>query len=626
MVKPLVASLPLVVLAAACSDYDLNARKDDPEATDPGTTDTVPTDTDDTTPPGECGEGGADAVDVALNDECDVPPQTGSFTPVVEWTVRGYNAYGPPSVGNLDDDNGDGLINEDDSPEIVFVTNNGGGLVCFDGATGALKWTNRQITDGWSVTAIGDLEGDGIPEVVSSNGTTRVVALSNTGTLKWQQTVNSTVGSAQLYSALTPAIADMDGDGTSEVVVGHSILNSDGSIRGQGTYGVGSCPNGSSTTLLEGAIAVPVDIDGDGQLEVVTGNAIYDQYGTAIHTNRGLDGTAAVADLDGDGEPEYVTSSTNKVCTFETDLSPTGWCDTFTGTNYVGPIAIDDLDGDGQPDFVAVGSSEMRAYHGDGTRFWSARVTDASGAAGPILFDFELDGYPEIVYADETSVRVFNGLDGAVKLESRDHASATLFETPVVADVDRDGEVEIVMLHGSGQNGITVYGDASNSWPAGRPIWNQHAYSITNVEDDGGIPASATPNWDIYNNFRSGDAGLPPSRWNDVTPEVVDVCTEECPDRLYLTVRVWNQGTEEVPAGLGVVVRAGSGGAIVSAVTVPDAIPSGRSSTGLVIEVAASALGGSEPWVDVDRNLYGSGVLDECVEDNNAAVVGTSCD
>ena len=54
----------------------------------------------------------------------------------------------------------------------------------------------------------------------------------------------------------------------------------------------------------------------------------------------------------------------------------------------------------------------------------------------------------------------------------------------VPADVDGDNHVEIVLGHGGGDaniGAITVYGDADNTWPPGRKIWNQHAYNITNV-------------------------------------------------------------------------------------------------------------------------------------------------
>lgn len=608
-------TLLLLLPLSACSDYDLKAHTDRQGRGDSGgggpTTDTSTIEA-----PAACEPSSADAIEVGLNDSCDVEFSEGSFTPVVEWEARGNNAYGPPIVGNLDDDDGNGVIGNGDTPDILIVTNSGQGLVVYDGASGAIKWTNRAPVDPLSQVAIGDVDNDGVPEIAASDGSGTIMLFDNVGNVLWRTSIVNQWNGQTLYSALNPAIADMDADGYAEIIAGANIIAYDGALLGHGEYGVGSCPN-ESGYYLEGSITVPVDLNGDGQLEAVVGNAAYSIDGTALYSNGLEDGNVAVADFDLDGEPEIVVASGNDIYTLESDMTPTGWSDEFGSTNYIGPIAADDLDGDGAPEFVAVGSSEMRAYRWDGTRLWTQRVTDASGAAGPILFDFEMDGYPEIVHADEVSIRVFNGLDGSVKLTSTDHSSYTLFETPAVADVDNDGEVEIILAHGQGQFGLTVYGDADHSWPPGRPIWNQHAYMISNVDDDGGIPAGMTPNWELYNNFRSGDAGVPPASWNDVVPEIVEVCTEECPDRVYILVRLWNQGTEEVPAGLGVVVRAGADGAVVASAATVNPIASGMSSNGITLEVAAADLGGARPVVEVDRDASLNGLVTECVEDNN---------
>lgn len=562
----------------------------------------------------------ASEEEVALNLACDVPPQAGTFTPVVEWQLAGYNAYGPPVSGQLSDDNADGRIDAADTPDILFLPSNFSGLLSVNGATGAVQWQSASASDGYSGLAIGDVDGDGVPEIAAANGPNTLVLLDNAGNLIWSRTLSN----GSLYDFLYPSIADLDGDGLAEVIAGRTILDWLGTVVGVGALGVGAVPNAGGS-LFEGSVSVPVDLDGDGLLEVVVGNAAYNRDGSLKYSNTLGDGCPAVADFDLDGEPEVVVVAGNSVRTLETDLTPTGWVGTFAGANYLGPPAVDDLDGDGAPDFVVVGANEMRAYTWAGAVLWSATVQDFSGAAGPVLFDFELDGYPEVVYADEEYVRVFNGLDGTIKLESSDHSSYTGFETPIVADVDNDGEVEIAMLHGNGAYGLTVYGDLAHSWPAGRQVWNQHAYSITNVDDDLGVPVSPAPNWLQYNNFRSGDAGLPPSTWNDAVAEVVDVCLDECPDRLVMLVRVRNEGTEEIPGGVMIAVRAGAGGPIVATGQVPDAIPSGWTSAGVTIEVAVADLGGADPWVEVDKDAADVGALAECDEANNLAQPASAC-
>lgn len=90
-----------------------------------------------------------------------------------------------------------------------------------------------------------------------------------------------------------------------------------------------------------------------------------------------------------------------------------------------------------------------------------------------------------MVYNDEVRLRVYAGSDGTEKLNILGHGSGTLFEYPLVVDVDNDGQSEIVVINNNyaygTKTGVTVYGDKDKSWRPARKIWNQHAYYITNV-------------------------------------------------------------------------------------------------------------------------------------------------
>ena len=90
----------------------------------------------------------------------------------------------------------------------------------------------------------------------------------------------------------------------------------------------------------------------------------------------------------------------------------------------------------------------------------------------------------DVIYADEINLYVYSGIDGAVKMKYEGHSSGTLIEYPIVVDVDNDGQVEIVVAHNNlipDNYGVTVLGDLAKSWRPGRKVWNQHAYSITNI-------------------------------------------------------------------------------------------------------------------------------------------------
>ena len=131
-----------------------------------------------------------------------------------------------------------------------------------------------------------------------------------------------------------------------------------------------------------------------------------------------------------------------------------------------------------------------------------------------------------------------------------------------------------------------------------------------------------------YNSYRSGDVGRPPNEYWDLLAEVVDVCEIECAaDRVLVQARVLNAGNIEVPAGVNLSLRAGSGGAVVDVVPLASAIPAGSSSTTVVFDVAASALRGQTPTVTADEDSSGIGAFYECDESNNVDAWSTTvCD
>ncbi len=611
-------SMLAVLSLAACSDYGINPKVDPeeggeetgvPDEDDSGHTVHINACDDPSEPP---------AASVPLNDECEVEFQAGSFTPTVEWSYGYLDFCGPAVVGPTLDTDGNGAVDAEDQP-LVFLYQSGAVHALY-GNTGSTAWISASVGSDYGGMALGDVDGDGTPDIVTASDYQVCALDGSTGMTMW---CNSNLyGAMDPYGYNYPAIADMDGDGQAEVTMGSVILNgANGSQRGRGSYGIGAAVYyGTSGTY--GSMSVPIDLDGDGLLELVTGNAAYNIDGSPKWTNGGKDGIVAVADFDGDGFGEIVRTSGNTVTGLETDGS-TVWENDYSTGGYIaiGSPAVDDLDGDGVPDIVFAAQNWLIALDWGGAEKWRQSVSDQSGAAGPTLFDFEMDGYPEVLYADETTIRFFNGLDGSVKYSSSAHGSVTILETPVVADVDNDDQVEIVVGHCSfgAETGITVFGDANQSWPPGRKVWNQHAYSITNIADDGSVPVGTPSNWPEYNSFRSGDVGLPPSEYIDLVSEVLDVCEDECDDgRVYVAARLGNAGNVEAPAGLSVALRAGAGGRIVATAALSNPIPSGTTGEMVVFEVATADIAGTEPVVVANMDGAGAAGVYECDSTNNA--------
>ena len=96
-----------------------------------------------------------------------------------------------------------------------------------------------------------------------------------------------------------------------------------------------------------------------------------------------------------------------------------------------------------------------------------------------------------MVYSDEYHLWMYDGSTGNNLIPSTCDTTGTLWEYPLVADVDNDGQADIVVAsnaygitcpdNNSKQAGIRVFGSAKGSWVRTRRIWNQHTYHVTNV-------------------------------------------------------------------------------------------------------------------------------------------------
>lgn len=549
------------------TDSNSNSATDSASATDstsggPMTGDTassggtVGVDTDTTGSGGSSGDTGAPLLcdmppagfDGPQDPDCEIDPQVGAFNPVAEWSKSTWSV-GPtftqvmaaPIVVSLTDDNADGKINDLDVPDIVFTTFAGGAYtspgwlraVSGDDGKEILNIGNQSIS-GTAGVAGGDIDGDGIVELVTVTNGGVAKAFEHDGTLKW----TSPALGASIYSY--PAIADMNGDGKPEVVVGKSILNNDGTLRATVKYGIGSLA------------AVVVDLDGDGNQELVAGNAVYDVDGKEQWYNPALaDGWIGIADMDLDSVPDIIVVGGGKV-RMQTGKGVVKWDVAFPGGGG-GPPTIADYDGDGEPEIGVAGKTGYAVFESNGAVLWQKPTQDASSQqTGSSVYDFEGDGAADVVYNDEVRLRVYAGSNGAEKLNILGHGSGTLFEYPLVVDVDNDGQSEIVVINNNyaygTKTGVTVYGDKDKSWRPARKIWNQHAYYITNVNDDGTIPQVPAPNYKAYNNFRSGDLSPPDGKKTpDAVLEVSAPCLLECKDgKLVLWVNPGNIGASPV--------------------------------------------------------------------------------
>jgi hypothetical protein len=514
--------------------------------------------------------------DLTCLPECEYMPNS-TFAPELKHHVQEPDVMMSPIVAQLDDDNCDGIVDERDIPEIVFASFAGGDYNN-NGTLHAVSIIDDQLVSKWAVNpqgpqlhpgveiAAGDVGGMLGNEVFACTNTSQVRAFNPDGSELWT--------SAYAGGCLMPSLADLDHDGQVEVVVEGGVLD--------GLSGATEATFGAQATVQA------IDIDGDGNLEIAGPSAVYEADGTLLAVTGVTGSWTAAGDFDLDFVPEIVVAefAAHRMHIYHWDqqtqqivldrqnldingpLSPALCPEGSAGYLYGGgPPTVADFNGDGTPDIAIAGGVGYAVI--DGTKamdplvagidafLWINQTHDCSSAqTGSSVFDFDGDGSAEVVYSDEWYLRIYRGTTGEVLWQTC-NTTGTLRELPVVADVDNDGHADIVVVsndysgitcEGTQQTGVRVFGDQLGNWVRTRRIWNQHHYHVTNINEDGSVPAQELPNWltEGLNNFRQNVQ--PQGEFS--APDLVVDLQAQCGNGYEVFARVRNIGQAAVPAGV----------------------------------------------------------------------------
>ncbi|HAD11206.1 MAG TPA: hypothetical protein DCF33_02085 [Saprospirales bacterium] len=152
------------------------------------------------------------------NPDCYYLPPCGPVSLATKWISNAETGtYSPLVAGDLD---GDGI------PEVVTTLVEGAEMYILDGATGQIKYqtTNpNTVWPGGTAPAIADLDNDGFGEIVLVGDNRRLYCYDHTGVLQF---VGPTiVGYDYRYRYAVPNIADFDHNGVPEINIGNQIFS-----------------------------------------------------------------------------------------------------------------------------------------------------------------------------------------------------------------------------------------------------------------------------------------------------------------------------------------------------------------------------------------------------------------
>jgi len=321
--------------------------------------------------------------------------------------------------------------------------------------------------------AIGDLDGDGKPDLVANNSGSSSISvfrnISTPGSLS-ATSFASPVSYAVAGAALNVKLADVDGDGLLDVVVTNVNVSKISVFKNTSTPGsISFNPRVdyyvsifSGGTYLGGGPAVLgiADFDGDGRPDIaITMTASTGPFANTVAVLRNV-GTYGVIDAG-------TFSSTPQ--TFPTGGVPEG-------------MAIADINGDGKPDMITADTQSYQVTvlintSTSGSISFADSVNLPTGAL-PIdvqAGDIDGDGRPDIVVSNNiaATISVFrnnytSGTVAASSFDTRVDFTTTLHPTALaLADLDGDGKMDVVVTNpsafGTIFNVVTVFRNSATS-------------------------------------------------------------------------------------------------------------------------------------------------------------------
>lgn len=334
-------------------------------------------------------------------------------------------------------------------------------------------------------TALGDVDGDGLADVVVSTLPESpapyrlgvfLLAGRPDGTLAAPLRIDVGPAFAGLCPPESIAVGDVDGDGRNDVVLGSYTCGVQ--VLRQSAAGVLSPAEHFAPGVSRLRLA---DVDGDGKLDLLgtdaatlwvwkrgAGGALVASSSTVLGAYGGPD--FDVGDLDGDGRPDLAFRVTSNLAGLDvsvvrqqSDGSFAGHALFSSGSAYgVNGVAVGDVTGDGRADVVVAAVDRVVAWRqGSGGTLIATLLPTLINATAVALADMNNDGLVDVVVTHPGEARV--GL-------YYQQGGSLLPERAFVAPLPAVGAIQPMALGdatGDGLRDIVVHGALIRQNPAG---------------------------------------------------------------------------------------------------------------------------------------------------------------